>query len=337
MGLDVTKVVAAINQVIGAKRNGFLWEVMNDSGNEPLVQDCRTVFGIQENQYYIGTNAFISSAWQGYVKRDKQAKGDMTLAPSMILQRRHMLKVPIFPDDIRGTIEGKLAQEEQDMKVKDIVKYLMDGLKMRISDDRVSLVIYKGKYEVVADGNVWDAEKSVDGFNEKIEAGLETADDTQKINGWDIGALDDDTIYAQMNDAVKQTPAKFRTKPMLVYMSDSKFLAYKENRLSVVGGQFNPDDKSPMKLKDSNWTIRPSVAMESSDRVFATVAGNMVKIHDQKADLGNIKAFEKDIDELTLHANWCEAYGFDFNGLVWANRMSNNGSGGGDEDETFVA
>lgn len=336
MGLDVSKVVAAINQVIGAKRNTMLWEVLNSSSTEAMVQDCRTVFGIQENQYYIGTNAFISSAWQGYVKRDKQSRGDMVLAPAMILQRRHMIKTPIFPDDIRGSIEGKMAMEEADIKVKDIVKFLVEGLTARVSDDRVSLVIYKGKYSAHADGEVWPAEDSVNGFNEVIEAGLESADPTKKIHGWDIGALEEGLVYEQLQAAAKQTPAKYRSKPMNLYISDTNFMDYKDGREAEIGLRVMTEDKSAFKLKNTAWTIRPSVAMEGSARAFSTVPGNMVKIHDQKSDLGNIKAFEKDIDQLILHANWCEAYGFDFNGLVWANQFSNSGAGGGEENETFI-
>jgi hypothetical protein len=338
MAVNVQKIVDAFNLVVGKERTKMMSDLLYGNQDEVLVADSRAEGGVQENQYYVGANHFIDSVWQPYVDT-KVAKGGLTFLPTKVLQRRHMVYLPFKPDRIRGSlIIGKLSQEDQAINAREIVKVLQERMMASIQNDRVESVIYKGVYAAPTDAQANSASSSVNGFGKLLELGLEApkSDKENYINRWDnVGALDEDTTYAQIKDLVAQTPAKFRNKQANFYLSDDMMLAYKETREATIGLRVNTNDKDLMRVPNTNWTFRPSIAMTGSKRCFMSPAGNMVRIYDQLNGEGSIEAFKKDVDNITLYAAWCESYGFDYNGLIWSNTFTSSSTD--NEAETFVA
>jgi hypothetical protein len=338
MTVNVQKIVDAFNTVVGKERTKMMADLLYGNQDEVLVADSRAEGGVQENQFYVGANHFIDSVWQPHVDT-KVAKGGLTFLPSRVLQRRHMVYLPFKPDRIRGSlIIGKLSEENKGINVREIVKILQERMMASIQNDRIESVIYKGVYAAPTDAQANSASSSVNGFGKLIELGLEAprSDKENAINRWDnIGALDPDTIYTQIKELVAMTPAKFRNKQANFYLSDDMMLAYKENREATIGLRVNTNDTDLMRVPNTNWKFRPSIAMTGSNRCWMSPAGNLVRIYDQLNGEGSIEAFKKDVDMITLYAAWCESYGFDYNGLVWSNTFTSSSTD--NEAETFVA
>lgn len=337
MSIDIEKVNTAFNMVIGKERKSISKALVWSNSDEVLYQDATPESGVQENQFYVGFNTKMSKVWQAYVDT-KVSSGELTFLPTKTLQRRHMVKMNFKPEKVRGSLNiGQLANETDEIDAMQIVKLAKAETLESIENERVEDVIYKAKY-VQPTNNAYNAGiTAVDGFGTLIEAGLEADpnDAANRMNHWDIGALDEDTIYQQVKDLVKQTDPKYWTKPLNFYWSPLMMLWYKENREATIGGRFNTEDKSLMTIPGTNWNIRVSAAMTGSVRCWATPKGNMKRVYDQINNLMNIKSLITDIDALTIHANWCESYAFDFSQLVWANHFTSSSTD--NEAETYAA
>jgi hypothetical protein len=332
--LNISEIAVAFDKFVGKHRKQLMWQILQDS---VTTKKMRVEAGIQEDQYYTGTNVFTDQVWQPYILDGKAKKGGMTMIPNKTLQRRHMVHLDFKPDKIRGTLEGRLAPEGKDPTMLDIVKYMVEGVQRQINDDRENLVVYKGKYVAPVADVVSPAGDAVDGLNEVIEAGLEQTDVKKKINPLQhLDLSDEDTLYAQVKEAVKQVPAKFRTQPLKWNWSPDAGLAYRENRQSIIGQYVNTSDKDANRVPNTNWTFEELPSMTDSNRMFLCRDENMHKIIDSVNEAATIEVLRFSVDAITIYATWCEAYGFDFNPWVWANVLSNNFSGGGDENESFV-
>lgn len=339
MALDVTKIAAAFNKIVGAKRTEIYsrFMAMGDM-NSPLLKMMKVVSGVQKDQIYYGSNGDIDEILQAWV-RDKVAKGTLTLVPNEIRQRRHMIYTKIKPDDLVGTIEGRLFDETRDITDQDMVNLMIDMIVKKVQEDRIYEQVYRGKYTAPVNASTNAATNAVDGINEIIETGLEESDDAKKINGIDIsGALDMDNIYEQLAvDFVLGIDPKFRYKPMHAFLSEDAYHHFLIKREETIGLRVNTDDKSPVKLPRTNIILHPEPSMVGSSRIFVTPDFNLVRLVDKKTDAtSGLKAKDYAVDEVTIYGDYHEAFGFEYNKLVWTNSLSNSGSGGGDENETFI-
>lgn len=337
MALDVSLVAAAFNKIVGKKRTEIYSELMGNGIVSPLLNKCTVVSGIQKNQVYYGTNAKITEIVQGWV-RDKVAKGDLDLIPSEITQRRHMIYTTIQPDEVVGTIEGQMFNETKEPTDQDIVKLLVDMIVKQVQEDRIYKILYRGKYVSPTNASTNPAENAVNGFGEVIEAGLEESNEDKRINGINIsGSLDNDNIYEQLLDFAMGIDAKYRYRPMSAFLSEDAYHNYLIKREETIGTRVNTDDKSPIKIPRTNIMLFPEPSMVGSGRIFVTPDWNLVRIVDKKTDAtSGLKAKDYSVDTVTIYGDFHEAFGFNYNKMVWANNLSNNGSGGSDENETYV-
>ncbi len=339
MALDVSKIAEQFNKIAAKQRAEYYMLLMKGFEiDSPLLKTMKIINGIQKNQYYIGSNVLMSEiiqAWTG----TKAAKGTLTLVPNEIQQRRHMIYTKLKPDDIVGTIEGRLFDETREITAQDLVKMMVEMIQKQASEDRILKQLYRGKYIAPTDGQTNPAENAVDGLNEKIEAGLEESDDNKKINGINIsGGLDDDLIYEQLSvDFLLGIDPKFRYRPMKAYLSEDKYHRYLIARESAIGLRVNTADTTPTKLPNSNIILVPEPSMVGSERIFVTPDWNLARLVDKKTDAASgLIAKDYSVDEVTIYGDYHEAFGFEFNKFIWTNKLSNYGSGGGDENETFV-
>jgi hypothetical protein len=340
MGLDVTKVADAFNKIAGAKRAKVYSLLMAQFKVESaLLGHLRVQSGVQKNQIYYGSNAMMTEVLQGWV-RDKVKKGDLELVPAETTQRRHMIFTGIKPDDIVGTIEGQMFDETRAITDQDLVKLMLEMIVEQAQEDRIFKQLYKGKYIEPTNNSTNAAENAVNGFGEVIEAGLEESDEDKRINGINIsGALADDTsVYEQLAvDFKLGIHPKYRYRPMHMYIAPEAWENYKAGREEAIGTHVNTEDKSSMLIPGTAIRIFPEMSMIGSGRVFVTPQFNLVRVVDKKTDqAGALKAKDYAVDEVTIYGDYHEAFGFEFNKLVWTNNLSNSGSGGGDENENFV-
>jgi hypothetical protein len=339
MPLDVSLVAAAFNKIAGKKRKEIYSQLMQGTlVVSPLLNKLRTVSGIQKDQIYYGSNAEISEILQGWVDT-KVKKGTMKLVPNEIRQRRHMIYTGIKPDALVGTIEGQTFDETKDITDQDLVKLMLDMITKQVPEDRIYKQLYRGKYIAPTDNVANPAENAVDGFNEIIEAGLEEANASKKINGIQIGNLDDNLIYEQLTtDLIMGINEKYRYRPMDAFISPDKYHRYLVGREESIGLRVNTADNNPVFIPNTLIRLNPEPSMVGSKRIFVTPDWNLVRIVDKKTDgASGLKAKDYAVDEVTIYGDYHEAFGFNYNKMVWTNNISNNGSGGGDENETFVS
>jgi hypothetical protein len=340
MGLNPNKIAEAFDKIAAAKRKNIYSQLMAQfEVKSDLLSHCRVQSGVQKDQVYYGSNAFMTEVLQGWV-RDKVKKGDLSLVPAETIQRRHMIYTGIKPDELVGTIEGAMFDEEKTITDQDIVILMLDMVTRQAQEDRIFKQLYKGKYVAPTNNQANPAENAVNGYGEVLEAGLEESDDDKKINGINIsGALvEDPSVYEQLSvDFKLGIHPKFRFRPMNLYIAPEIYEFYKAGREAAIGAHVNTEDLSNQYLPGTSIRIIPEISMIGSKRAFATPKMNLVRIVDKKTDqAGTLKTFVFDVDEVTIYGDFHEAYGFEFNKLVWTNNLSNSGSGGGDENETFV-
>lgn len=341
MALDVQKIAEAFNKIAAAKRSTVYSLLMAQfEVKSELLANCNIVTGVQENQVYYGSNGFISEVLQAWVD-DKVKKGDLSLVPAETRQRRHMIYTGIKPDKVVGTIEGRMFDETRDITDQDIVRLMLDMITKQAQEDRIFKQLFKGKYVAPTNNQSNPAENAVDGFGEVIEAALEQSDVQKRANGINLGgglSTDPDEVYEQIAQMFKLgIHPKYRYRPMEAYLCPDKYELYKAGREKAIGTHVNTEDKNNLYIPGTTIKLVPEMSMIGSRRIFATPKFNLVRIIEKKASQASpLKAKDYSVDEVTIYGDFHEAFGFNFNKIVWANNLSNSGSGGGDENETYV-
>jgi hypothetical protein len=332
--LTNTPGLAFTNAITISQFNSLLGDVIKIDQTEILrkvfertetLKYCSTITGVQDGQIYAKGNASIDEVVQKFTTT-WAAKGNITMKPQTITQRRHKVNFAVTPDDYVGTWLGYLTDEKLTPEQYPFVKYILYNLILpQIQEDRELQQFYKGVYNGSAD----EASAGMDGFGELIENGLEAG----TINGIDIGGeLSEGNTYAQMKLFRNGLPNKFKTIPMFAFMAPEMLIDYLEDREDTVGAHVITNDKNPNQVPLSNLTLVGLPSMADSKRVFATVPGNMLRIVDQVNDVGRVYTQQQDY-VVKIFIDWHEAVGFGYNELVFANNFSNSGSGGGDEEE----
>lgn len=338
--IDVSKIEAAFNKIVSGTRGKIYSQLMsNMEVKSPLYELLKrnTKSGFKDGTYYVGVNSYLSEVLQAWQKT-KTSKGGIEFIPNEIRQKRHMIYIDdISPDDVVKVLEAMdMFDETKEPTDQDIVLYIIDQVTRKANEDRLYEQLYRGKYVAPTSGVAGPAQNSIDGFGEILEAGLEETDPNKKINNCDIGIIDLDLAYEQLKDFGKQIPEKYRTRPMNAFVSDDVKIAFLEGRESAIGTHVNTNDKNPDYIPFTNIRLWSEPSMVGSKRIFTTPDWNLRRIIDKKTDLGNLRAKEFAIDLVTVSGHYHEAWGFEMNNFVWTNAFSNSGSGGGEENETYV-
>lgn len=335
MGINVQKIVTAFNPVIARRRDKIYSQYMEQI-TSPLFKYCSPKGGIQANQKYVGSNVLLGEVLQAWQK-GSVAKGDAKFIPAEIMQRRHEILTNFAPDDLYGTILGFMRDERQKPTDVDIVNYMIDLLLSRSAEDLIYEQLYWGTYVAPTNGVASPAKEAVNGFGKLIELGLENPDDDQKMNGIDIGGgLVIGNEYEQIGDFVKQIHPKYRFRPMLAFISEDHAEGYWTQREEEIGTHVNTRDGNPYRVPGTQITLVPEPSMIGSDRIFVTPQWNLTRIFDQMSELSKLRANQYEPKVVTIEGDYNQAFGFEFNKFVWANNLSESGSGGGDEEEEPV-
>lgn len=337
MAINADALAQDFSKVLAGKKDSIYSELMAQNKiQSPLyaLLQSNTIGGVQKNQYHSTSGTFLTEILQPWVD-DKVAKGTLSFKAQETVQRKHIIYFTFKPEEIEGTIEGQLYNDSREPQMQDIVKYVSDQLIMAVWEDRIYKQLYNGVYATPTNNATNDASTAVNGFGKIIELGLEESDADKRINGLNIGALEDGNEYLQVQDAVMDIAEKYRYKPMVCFMSQDHAHRYSQQREEIIGTRVNTEDKSSMIIPRTNIMIMPEASMVNSDRMFVIPNWNVKRIIANRNDMSSLMAKSYDVDSVTMYGEYNEAWDFRFNKLVWANTFSNNGSGGGDEEEVL--
>lgn len=296
----VSATAAVLGAYVDSKRPEIINQIFNKSG---LIAECSTHTSDAQEGQNVGIHYSVIDEVVQPFQKTFTAKGTLNLSASKITQRRHKVDFSFHPDDIAGSWEGFLLDENKKREDYPLVKYIInDKLMPKVEEDRMNQV-WNGSYVAPTVGVAEPAVEAVHGFK-KIIADAITA---TEITPFALGAITSANAFEYLESFLTSIPSKFRYKAMTVHMSSTNALYYLRDRR----GTFPYERLSgENKVDFSNLIIKGHDDMEGSNRIFCTLPGNMLRIvHKKRNAMTNIDV-EPAKREIAIMADWYECFGF---------------------------
>lgn len=246
--------------------------------------------------------------------------------------RLYKLKVDdeIDPDNIEDTWLGFLASAAVSRKEWPIVKYLIEhpeaGYLAAIARDMETLCYGKGVYVAPTQNVAGITQNSMNGFIVALQNGV----NAETINSINIGALDKDTIFDQVELFTDGISEIYQNVNMNVFMSP-KWAKYYHRDKRAQGFYSFASEAEVNKLSGKidftplNVTALPSLS--GTDVIFATPKANFLHLTKKGQNKNKIN-IEESKRSVFFMADWWEGIGFGMDAAVWTN-LQPAGSGSG--------
>ena len=320
MGLTVSSLIrefGAYYESTGQNAKRVLRLMTQPSVTEGFMTSIKT-----DDTIYKLANSSVSTIVQPFQKT-WSPKGTDEFKPVKIEQQHIKADIELYPDDIEATWLGFLSDNNLTRKDWPLVKWLVESHYLpRMRSDMELNEVYKGVFVEPESGVAGTAGTGMDGLRKKLQDGV--ADGTiNQVTG--LGALDEATIFDQVEAFVDGISELYQGVPMKVFMSQRWVKAYLRDKraqgLYTIKGPGEIDgsvDFLPFEVQ-----ILPSMAGTSD--IFATPKENM--IHLTKKDVNkNRFNIEESKRQVFLMTDWWEGVGFGINQAVWTNVPAGSGS-----------
>jgi hypothetical protein len=246
--------------------------------------------------------------------------------------RLYHLKVDeeLYPDDIEATWLGFLSSEGVDRKDWPLIKFLIEhadqGIIAKINENMELKEYGHGVFENPEDGEAGVTGKSMNGLIHQLTTGV--ADDT--INSINIGALDKDAIFDQVEEFILKISQVYQNVKMNLFMSPYWALMYHRDKRGQGYYQIQSDADVKNSIDFSPIQVVSLPALNGSDAIFATPKNNLLHLTKKSANKTKIKV-EEYRRNVSLLCDWWEGVGFGMNAAVWTNlQKESQGSGSGE-------
>lgn len=309
----LAQIAASLGQFTALHKEELLEQVMEKYATLLIL---RTIMSeVQEGNTLGIPRAHLSEVVQGFSSSFTH-KGDLQIGANTVTQRRHKINVLINPDEIVGEWEGYLYDEKKSRKDMPIVKFIMNKLMGKIQEDRELQMVYKGKYVPRAGNAVPPAHESVDGFRTIInDAAL-----AGKFATFALGAYTPETIFEYVESFLTLIPQIHRYKKLQLLMSEDNKLAYQRDKRNK---NFYWAQMSDMlKVDFSQMEIISTPALAGTQKIFATVPGNMVRVIHKNQNADNIEVSTFDYS-VKVMGDWHESFGMAEWDFFWSNAQTN--------------
>lgn len=188
----------------------------------------------------------------------------------------HWIKVnyPIIPSDIEASWLGEMNEEDRSLANKTISQYIMNNeLKPKVEEDICDLVV---------NGNIDSADayiQSMDGIIQVISDGLANTDNPMyKIL---LSATPTDSNIVDITtEFVKKLPKKARRSIEAIFMSTQNLDRYRERYEAQFGTSNLITLEQVTKSRIAGIPLVGIDELETSNLIFCTMKGNMVKLVD---------------------------------------------------------
>ena len=295
------------------------------SQNQNNLEIVRQLFnGFTSSKYFKSVPAVteyralqsqINSVVQQFTPR-WTPKGNTKFTPLTIKNRRHKINVPIIPAEVLDSYLFYLYDESLAPDQMPITKYIWEQLIYpQILDDIELRMIFKGKYEEVADTDMpTDPEQGMDGV-ETILVDQKALGTASKINfsaqTIDWANATDQEVLTFFETFVDNLKPLYRNKRMNIYVAPEIYRRYQRAYKKIWGTNSGQSgDFGTVQIDYSQNTLVALDGMTGSPIVFSTPFENMVKLRHKNEVPFVINDVQKHDYEVRLYGEFWLGVGF---------------------------
>lgn len=254
-------------------------------------------------------------------------KNASAITPNEVRQYKMKLDEDMDPDDVEATWLGFLSSESVKRAEWPLIKFLIEhseqGIIAKINEDMELKVYGHGVYKAPAPGTAGDPEDSMDGLIKLLQDGV----NDETINAINIGSLDKDTIFDQIEDFVDGISQVYQNVKMNLFMSPYWAKMYHRDKRGQGFYQISSDSDVRNTIDFSPQQVVGVPALTGSDVIFCTPKANLLHLTKKSANKNKFK-LEESKRNVSILADWWEGLGFGMNAAVWTNLQKETGSAG---------
>ena len=232
----------------------------------------------------------------------------------------------IFPDDIEATWLGFLASEGINRAEWPLIRFLIEhpdqGYIAAINRDMEMKEYGHGTATDPTPGQAGITGNSMKGLILQLQTGV----NAETINSINLGALDKDTIFDQVEAFVDGISEVYQNVAMNVHMSPKWAKLYHRDKRAQGFYQIASDADVKNSIDFSPQQVVPLPCLSGSDVIFATPKANLIHLTKKSANKTNIKV-EEYRRNVSLLCDWWEGLAFGMDAAVWTNTQKSLGSG----------
>ena len=228
----------------------------------------------------------------------------------------------IQPDFITASWLGFLDSNSLTKKDYPLVRYLIENnLIPSIQNDMEMFVYGHGVYQAPTPGVAGPVVSCMDGLIKLLQTGV----DASTINSVNIGPLDKDSIFDQVEAFIDGISEIYQNEAMDVCMSQTWYKHYlRDKRVSGFYTKFS-DKEIDNGIDFTVQKVKALPSLNNSNVIFATPKANLLHLTKKSANMTkfDIQESKRTVSILT---DWWEGLGFGMNAAVWTN-LPKTGSG----------
>lgn len=228
----------------------------------------------------------------------------------------------IQPDFITASWLGFLDSNSLTKKDYPLVRYLIENnLIPSIQNDMEMFVYGHGVFQAPTPGVAGPVISCMDGLIKLLQTGV----DASTINSVNIGPLDKDSIFDQVEAFIDGISEIYQNEAMDVCMSQTWYKHYlRDKRVSGFYTKFS-DKEIDNGIDFTVQKVKALPSLNNSNVIFATPKANLLHLTKKSANMTkfDIQESKRTVSILT---DWWEGLGFGMNAAVWTN-LQKTGSG----------
>ncbi|GHE64900.1 IPT/TIG domain-containing protein [Roseivirga thermotolerans] len=261
--------------------------------------------------------ASIGSVMQPFQK-GWTPKGDPTMEPLAISQYRMKVDCEQYPDELKVSWLGFLADGNLDRKTWPFIRWFVEVLLLPKAKEEYELeAVWGGKRKEPTAGTAGEAYQVMDGLHiARNRAVLDGKTDPISLGAWDT---DDKVLVQQFEEFVDGIPHKYKGAQMLIGVNETIQTRYLRGKRALYGKDTDFAG-SNLKIDYSNLTIVGLPSMKDSPAIWATPMGNARKLMKETANMSQIRI--ESVDRLVkLFTDWFSGVGFVLGEYIFTNDL----------------
>lgn len=249
-------------------------------------------------------------------------KNAMEVTPNEIRLYEMKVDEDVYPDEIEATWLGFLAGEDVDRKNWPLIKWMIENYYIpQIDEDMENEVYFKGVYKAPQNGTPGAPKDSMNGLDISLDQAL-----AKGAHSIDIGTLDPDTIFDQVELFVEGISEIYQNTKMNVNMSPKWARAYLRDKRAQGFYQKSSDKEINLSIDFTPQMVTPLPSMANSDVIWATPKTNFIHLKKKSQNKGKF-GLESSKRNVAFYCDWWEGLGFGINEAIWTNKKLTTGSG----------
>ncbi len=266
-------------------------------------------------------NATFKRLVQPFQKTFTQA-GGVEFVPKEIRQYRFKIDDEFMPDELYATWLGFLTANNVSRKDWPFVKWLVENYyKNQIDQDMELNEYYKGVYAAPTAGAAGDAGTCMNGVQKLLQEGV----DAGKMNTIEIGDLDKDNIFDQVEMFTDGIAEVYQGIQMDVFMSRYWYKKYMQDKRAQGFYQKYSDKEIDGGIDFTPLNVKPLASMVGTNDIFCTPKPNFIHLSPATTNKNSFK-IEEAKRAVAVMGDWSEGLGFGIDEIVWTN-IAASGSG----------